>query len=174
MDMAESDDRPERAWSAWSGGTRDEGRRGDGAKQYAVRRANRAWRSRDLGHRDVPPEVTTGRVVVVVGGGLVVVVVGGVVLGVVCGVPVDGANPTVGGEVVDGVVDGVVSVVGDDVGVEGTVVVVEGNKVEVLFAGCSLATTTPMSTVAPVAAMRDARVRRLTRKWARRLAAGEW
>jgi hypothetical protein len=105
----------------------------------------------------VPPEVTTGRVVVVVGGE------------VVCGVALDGVDSTVGE-----VVDVVASVVGDDGAVEGIVVVTGGSKVEVLFAGCSLATTTPMSTVAPAAAMKDARVRRLTRIWARRLVSGEW
>ncbi len=115
--------------------------------------------------------VVGGEVVVVVVGGAVVggAVVGGVVLGVAGGVPVDGVDSTVGE-----VVGVVVSVVGDDGDVEGVVVVVGGGKVALLFAGCSLATTTPMSTVAPVAAMKDARVRRLTRIWARRLVSGEW
>jgi hypothetical protein len=137
---------------------------------------------REVGHREVPPDVTTGRVVVVVGGDVVVVVVGADVVGVVVGVGVVGvvvADPA--GDPVVGVV--VVVVVGVVAGVvAGVVVEVEGTEVEVLpvvvlaaelAPGCSLATTKPMSAVAPAAPTIDARVRKRTRAWARCLASGE-
>jgi hypothetical protein len=98
----------------------------------------------------VPPDVATGRVVVVVGGA-VVVVVGGDVVVVVADEPAprpDEVGVVVGGEVV---------VVG------ATVVEVLGVWSGVLLdadaPGCSLATTMPMTTVAPVAATAANRVR---------------
>jgi hypothetical protein len=98
----------------------------------------------------VPPDVATGRVVVVVGGA-VVVVVGGDVVVVVADEPAprpDEVGVVVGGEVV---------VVG------ATVVEVLGVWSGVLLdadaPGCSLATTMPMRTVAPVAATAANRVR---------------
>ena len=67
--------------------------------------------------------------------------------------------------------------------VAGVVVEVEGTEVEVLpvvavlaaelAPGCSLATTKPMSAVAPAAPTIEARVRKRTRAWARCLASGE-
>jgi len=149
---------------------------------------------REVGHREVPPDVTTGRVVVVVGGDVVVVVVGADVAGVVVGAEVAGvvaADPA--GDPVDGVVVlvvvGVVAgvavagVVVAGVVVAGVVVEVEGTEVEVLpvvavlaaelAPGCSLATTKPMSAVAPAAPTIEARVRKRTRAWARCLASGE-
>jgi hypothetical protein len=111
----------------------------------------------------VPPEVTTGRVVVV-RGRVVVVVVGGDVSGVVLGVTGDVLGAEVG-----------VDVGGTDVVV--VVVVVTGGSVvsgpdslvvaAALLPGCSLATTNPINAVAPVAANTTARVIRLTRAWAR-------
>jgi hypothetical protein len=77
------------------------------------------------GHREVPPDVTTGRVVVVVGADVV-----GVVLGTVC-VEVDGTVVEVDGTVVD-----VVPVV----------------LLVALAPGCSSATTRPTRAVAPAAA----------------------
>ena len=123
----------------------------------------------------MPPDVTTGLVVVVVGGDVVVVVVvvGAEVVGVVVADPV--ADSVVG--VVVGVVAGVVVVV-----VEGVVVAVDGTEVEVLpvvvltaelAPGCSFATTRPMSAVAPAAPTIEARVKKRTSPWARRLASGE-
>ena len=56
-------------------------RRSQRAKRTYLHRQGRVQR----GHREVPPDVTTGRVVVVVGGGDVVVVVGGAVGCVVAG-----------------------------------------------------------------------------------------
>jgi hypothetical protein len=98
----------------------------------------------------VPPEVTTGRDLVLVGGD--VVVVGGDV------VVVDDVDPEVG------------AVVGGDV-VEGTCA---GTVFEGWVApGCSFATTTPMAMVAPVASKAAARVNRRIRAWARRLDSGE-
>ena len=149
---------------------------------------------REVGHREVPPDVTTGRVVVVVGGDVVVVVVGADVAAVVVGADVAGvvaADPA--GDPVDGVVVlvvvGVVAgvavagVVVAGVVVAGVVVEVEGTEVEVLpvvavlaaelAPGCSLATTKPMSAVAPAAPTIEARVRKRTRAWARCLASGE-
>jgi hypothetical protein len=102
-------------------------------------------------HLDVPPEVTAGRVVVVVGGDVVVV---------------DGDDPTEGSDV-DGVV---VSVVEEEVGG----VVVNEVLFAVLAPGCSLATMTATSAVAPVAARMDARVRRRNRALASLLVSGEW
>jgi hypothetical protein len=127
---------------------------------------------RRIGHREVPPDVTTGRVVVVVGGDVVVVVVvvGTDVVGVV--VPDPAGDPVVG-VVVAGVVAGVVV---------GVVVEVDGTEVEVLpvvvltaelAPGCSFATTKPMSAVAPAAPTIEARVTKRTRALARRLASGE-
>jgi len=103
--------------------------------------------------------------VVVVGGGdvVVVVVVGTDVVGVVV--------------VSDPAGDPVVGVV-----VAGVVVEVDGTEVEVLpvvvltaelAPGCSFATTTPMSAVAPAAPTIEARVRKRTSAVARRLASGE-
>jgi hypothetical protein len=104
--------------------------------------------------------------VVVVGGDVVVVVVGTGVVGVVVPDPV-------GDSVVGVVVAGVVA---------GVVVEVDGTEVEVLpvvvltdelAPGCSLATTTPMSAVAPAAPTIEARVRKRTSALALRLASGE-
>jgi len=104
---------------------------------------------------------------------VVVVVVGAEVVGVVVADPV--ADSVVG--VVVGVVAGVVVVV-----VEGVVVAVDGTEVEVLpvvvltaelAPGCSFATTRPMSAVAPAAPTIEARVKKRTSPWARRLASGE-
>jgi hypothetical protein len=112
----------------------------------------------------VPPEVVTGRVVVVVGGEVVVVVGGEVV--------VDG---DVGAEEVpeSGVV--VVVVGGDVVVVE--VLVLEGAWAgtwgDELAPGCSLATSTPMAMVAPVATRAAERVSRRRRASVRCLASGE-
>jgi len=137
-----------------------------------------------VGHREVPPDVTTGRVVVVVGGDVVVVVVGADVVGVVVvGVVVGVVVPDPAGDSVVGVVvvpdpagDSVVGVVA------GVVVEVDGTEVEVLpvvvltaelAPGCSFATTKPMSAVAPAAPTIEARVTKRTRALARRLASGE-
>jgi hypothetical protein len=130
---------------------------------------------RGVGHREVPPDVATGRVVVVVGGDVVVVVVGTVVVGVVVlGVVV---VPDPAGDSVVGVVAGVVVGVVVDVVVE-----VDGAEVEVLpvvvlaaelTPGCSFATTKPMSAVAPAAPTIEARVRKRTSALARRRASGE-
>ena len=113
-----------------------------------------------VGHREVPPDVTTGRVVVVVGGDVVVVVRGTDVVGVVVADPV---GDSVVGDSVVGVV-GVVAGVVVDVG--GTEVEVEVLPVVVLTAelapGCSFATTTPMSAVAPAAPTIEARVKKRT------------
>jgi hypothetical protein len=110
----------------------------------------------------VPPEVTEGRVVVVVGGEVVVVVV----VGTVFTPPVDGS--VVVGVVVDG---------GTEVDVVGSEVVVDPDEVDGLFGalvpGCSFATTTPITAVAPAAARNDARVSRRSRTVARRLVSGE-
>jgi hypothetical protein len=99
----------------------------------------------------VPPDVATGRVVVVVGG-TVVVVVGGTVVVVVAE-----DEPAPRPDEVGVVVDGEVVVVG------ATVVEVLGVWSGVLLdadaPGCSLATTIPMTTVAPVAATVANRVR---------------
>jgi hypothetical protein len=118
-------------------------------------------------------------VVVVVGGDVVVVVVvvGAEVVGVVVADPVADSVVGVVVGVVAGVVAGVVVVV-----VEGVVVAVDGTEVEVLpvvvltaelAPGCSFATTRPMSAVAPAAPTIEARVKKRTSPWARRLASGE-
>jgi hypothetical protein len=119
-------------------------------------------------HLDVPPEVTTGLFFVVVGGD-VVVVVGGVVVVVVVVAGVVDPGEAPGGAVVGGAVVGG-AVVGGDV-VEGTPAgtVLEG----ALAPGCSLATTTPMAMVAPVAARAAARVSRRKRASVCRLVSGE-
>jgi len=105
---------------------------------------------------DVPPEVTTGRVVVVVGG-RVVVVVGVVDVGVVVGV--------VG--VVGVVVVGVVVAGVDEIGAgSGTFGLADDP-------GCSFATMTPMHAVAPPARTIVVVVRRRTRARARSRAIGE-
>ena len=125
-------------------------------------------------HRDVPPDVTTGRVVVVVGGGVVVVVVGANVVGTVAGVELP---PEVAGVVgVDVVGVAVVVVVGGDVVVDvvgGSAGVVPLGLAPELAPGCSFATTTPISAVAPVAAITAERVRRRRRMFARSRASGE-
>jgi hypothetical protein len=129
----------------------------------------------------VPPDVTTGRVVVVVGGEVVgVVVVGGEVVGVlVVGCEVVGVL-VVGCEVVvDPAADSVVGVVVavDEVDVGSVVEVDTEVPVEVdgdeLAPGCSLATMTPMSAVAPAEATIAARVRYRTSAFARRRPSGE-
>jgi hypothetical protein len=126
------------------------------------------------GYLEVPPDVTTGWVVVVVGGIVVVVVVGGAVVGVV----VAGAELVPPGEVV--VVGGglVVVVVGVVTAVPGFAVV--GTEVGLgAFEpaedpGCSLATVTPMNAVAPPATRMAVLVRRLMRACARARAVGEY
>jgi hypothetical protein len=100
--------------------------------------------------------------VVVVGGDVVVVVVGADVVGVVV------APEPAGDSVV------VVVVVVDDVDVEGSEVeVVPVLPAVELAPGCSLATTIPMSAVAPAAARIEARVRWRTSALARRRDSGE-
>jgi hypothetical protein len=123
-------------------------------------------------HREVAPEVTRGRVVVVVGGRVVVVVVVGAA--VVGGAPpsdVDGAVEVAGVEVA-GVTVGGVEVVGAVIGVVGGVIPPVG-EVE-LLPGCSLATRTPITTVAPVEANMATRVTRRMRRLARCRDSGEW
>ena len=131
--------------------------------------------------RDEPPDVTTGVVVVVVGGTVVggIVVVGATVVGVVVGVgapeliaPDVPPDPAVAG-VEEAVV--VVVVVGatDVVVVPGATVVVVpgvcgGGVVDAAEPpGCSRATVTPMNAVAPVARTIVDRVSRRTRVSAR-------
>jgi hypothetical protein len=103
---------------------------------------------RHAGHRDVPPEVTTGFVVVVVVVGRVVVVV----------VVADSLLP-----VEPDVVDVVVEV--DDV--EELVPLAWAVSEVALTPGCSCDTATPMSAVAPVAARIAVRVKVRTRERAR-------
>jgi hypothetical protein len=126
---------------------------------------------------DDPPDVTTGRVVVVVGG-RVVVVVDGLVVGVVAA-----------GVVAAGVVV-VVVVVGEGGVGEVVVVVVPAPEVPgcalegteegvgafepVDEPGCSLATVTPMKALAPPATTIVVRFNRLTRACARARALGEY
>ena len=96
-----------------------------------------------------------------------VVVVGGELVGVVAVGP-EGAPGSVEGE--GDVVGGVVVEV---LGVEVLGVETAGTALgEALAPGCSLATTTPMAMVAPVAAKAAERVNRLRRVAARRLASG--
>ena len=106
------------------------------------------------------PEVTTGRVVVVVGGDVVVVVDGEVVLVEHDPEDVAGSDEVVGSAVVD-VVELGVDVAGLCVGA-----VLEA----ALDPGCSLATTAPIAMVAPVATRAADRVSRRRRRLARRLA----
>ena len=116
--------------------------------------------------------MTTGRVVVVVGGEVVVALGSGVVVGEV----VSDEEPAPGevgvvvgrGDVV--VVEPLgVEVVGADVFGTGT-----GSGLEdALAPGCSLATTTPIAKVAPVASNTAERVRRRRRASARCLVSGE-
>jgi hypothetical protein len=113
----------------------------------------------------VPPEVTTGRVVVVVGGEVVVVVVGGAV--VVVG-DVGAKEVPESGEVV--VVVGGDVVVVELLGPKGTWV---GAWEDELAPGCSLATNTPMAMVAPVATRATERVSRRRRASVRCLDSGE-
>jgi hypothetical protein len=138
----------------------DRGGRADGAEGSLGER----WvRSHHVRHRDVPPEVTTGCVVVVVGCEVVVVVVGFEVVGVVVAwVSLVPEEPAV---VVVVVVD--VDVVDVEVDVPDPVALDAA-----LTPGCSLAITTPIRAVAPVAARTAARVNRRTRASARCRAAG--
>ena len=102
--------------------------------------------------REVPPEVTTGRVVVVVGGRVAAV---GAVVGA------DGG--AVSGD------DGVVAP--PDVVV--VVVVPAGALEPAVDPGCSFATTSPMHTVAPPASTTASLVSLRTRAWARARRRGE-
>lgn len=111
----------------------------------------------------MPPEVTTGRAVVFVGAVVVVVCGSDVVVGVELGA--DSPEDALAGTVVVGTV-----AVGKDVddGVTfGSAVVGE------LIPGCSLATTTPIRTLAPVAMSDADLVKRRRRESARCLARGE-
>jgi hypothetical protein len=115
----------------------------------------------------VPPEVTTGRVVVVAGGD-VVVVVGGEVVEVG---DVDPEEPP-GADEMGVVVGGDVAVV--EVLAAGVVGTGAGTVLEdALAPGFSSATTTPIAMVAPVAARAAEVVRRRRRAFARRLVSGE-
>jgi hypothetical protein len=109
--------------------------------------------------------VTRGRVVVVVGGGVVVVVVVGAAV-------VGGALPPDVDGVVEGIEVGGIEVVGAAIGVVGGVIPPVG-AIE-LLPGCSLATRTPIRTVAPVEANMVTRVKRRMRRWARSRDPGEW
>jgi hypothetical protein len=136
---------------------------------------------------DDPPDVTTGRVVVVVGG-RVVVVVGGLVVGVVV-VGVVAAGGLAAGVEAAGVVV-VVDVVGEGGVAEGGVVVVPAPEVPGCAVvgtaegdgafepadepGCSLATVTPMKALAPPATTIVVLVNRLMRASARARALGEY
>jgi hypothetical protein len=117
--------------------------------------------------------VTTGRVVVVVGGDVVVVtgaeVVGVAVLGeVVDGDPLSaGGVVVIVGRVVVVVVVVVVEVEVDVCAVEG--VVGDDNVGGLVDPGCSLATTMPMTPVAPAAVRAANRVSRRSRALARSL-----
>ncbi len=138
-----------------------------------------AHRMPGTGYLEVPPDVTTGGVVVVVGGivvgGTVVVVVGGVVVGVVvAGVELDAPGDVV--VVVGGLV--VVVVVGVVAAVPGFEVVGTEARPGTFEAaddpGCSFATTTPMNAAAPPATRTAVLVRRLMRACARERAVGEY
>jgi hypothetical protein len=105
---------------------------------------------------------------VVVVGGRVVVVVGGEV--VVVG---EAEAPTEGSELMGGEVTGVGAfVVG--VLVVGVLGVWTAGVLEAVAPGCSLATITPMTTVAPVAPKAAKRVRTRREAAARRRVSGEW
>jgi hypothetical protein len=115
-------------------------------------------------HRLVPPDVATGRVVVVVGGEVVVVVGGRVV--------VVGSDEEPAPRLDE------VGVVEVEVEVDGAAVVevpeVWGRVLlDADAPGCSLATTMPMTTVAPVAATATSRVRKRSDAAARRLVSGD-
>jgi hypothetical protein len=112
--------------------------------------------------RDVPPEVTTGRVVVVVGGKVVVVCRDLLVVG-----DVDAEGAPESDEV--GVVVGGKVVVVEALGAEVVGTCAGALFEDALAPGCSFATTTPMAMVAPVDARAAARVRRRRRRLARRL-----
>jgi hypothetical protein len=114
----------------------------------------------------VAPEVVTGRVVVVVGGAVVVVVAGTVV------VVVGDDEPAPGSDEVGVVVGGVVVVVGATV--VGVLGVCSGALPDAVAPGCSLETTTPMTTVAPAAAAAASRVRTRRDVAARRRESGVW
>ena len=105
--------------------------------------------------------VVGGIVVVVVGGE--VVVVGDAETEVAPWFAEDGS--VVGGEVT------VVEVLGGEVTVVG---VCGAGAVDAVPPGCSLATTRPMTMVAPVAAKVAPRVRTRRDAWARRRLSGEW
>jgi hypothetical protein len=113
----------------------------------------------------VAPDVATGRVVVVVGGNVVVVVGANVV------VVVGDDKPAPRSEEVGVVAGGEVVVVGATV-VE-VVGVWSGALPDADAPGCSLATTIPMTTVAPVAATAASRVRIRRDAAARRRVSGE-
>jgi hypothetical protein len=138
--------------------------------QFAGRRGPGA------GYLEVPPEVTTGWVVVVVGGIVVVVVLGGAVgVVVVAGAELEPPGEVVvvvGGLVVVVVVVGVVASV-PGFAVVGTEVRL-GAFVPAEDPGCSLATVTPMNAVAPPATRMAVLVRRLMRACARARAVGEY
>jgi hypothetical protein len=117
-------------------------------------------------HRLVPPDVATGRVVVVVGGEVVVVVGGRVVV-----VESDEEPAPRLDEV--GVVEVEVEVEVDGAAVVEVPEVWGGALLDVDAPGCSLATTMPMTTVAPVAATATSRVRKRSDAAARRLVSGD-
>ncbi len=117
-------------------------------------------------HRLVPPDVATGRVVVVVGGE-VVVVVGGTVV-----VVESDEDPAPRLDEV-GVVEVEVEVEVDGAAVVEVPEVWGGALLDADAPGCSLATTMPMTTVAPVAATATSRVRKRSDAAARRLVSGE-
>ena len=113
----------------------DRGRRAQGTEGSRRQPGLRRYRGRRTHRRDVPPEVTTGRDLVLVGRDVVV-----------------------RGEVGEPGAEGVWA---------GTVL--EG----ALAPGCSLATTTPMAMVAPLATSAAKRVRRRSRVSARCLLSGK-
>jgi hypothetical protein len=120
----------------------------------------------------VPPEVVTGRVVVVVGG-KVVVVVGGEVVVVGDGETEFAPESDGGGVVVGGDVT-VVEVLGVELPVVDVVGTCNAGVLDAVLPGCSLAINTPTATVAPVAARAARRVRRRREASARRRVSGEW